>query len=74
MTFELWNGVSGNLVGAYASEDAVLDAARLAGVRNGAEYLQTLAVIVEDDDGNSHLLIEGRQLAQRLGGGRPQLA
>lgn len=67
MTYELWSGVSGNLVGAYPSEDAALDAVRLAAVRNGPEYVASLALIVEDDAGESRLVAEGQQLTRHLG-------
>jgi hypothetical protein len=67
MTYELWSGVSGNLVGAFPSEDAAFDALRQAAVRNGPEYVESLALMVEDDAGESHLVAEGQQLTRRLG-------
>jgi hypothetical protein len=67
MTYELWSGISGNMVGAYPSQDEALNAVRLAAVRNGPEYVESLALVVEDDDGESHLIAEGQQLARRIG-------
>ena len=73
MTYELWSGVSGNLVAAFSSEDAAMDAVRHASVRNGPGYVESLALLMEDDDGESHLIAEGEQLTRRLGA-RTQLA
>ena len=51
MTYELWSAISGNLVGAYSSEEAALEAARRAVERNGPDYVESLALVVEDDSG-----------------------
>jgi hypothetical protein len=67
MTYELWSGVSGNLVGAFPTEDAAIEALRKAAIRNGSEYVESLALIAEDDSGESHLIAEGHQLTRRLG-------
>jgi hypothetical protein len=67
MAYELWNGVSGNIVGAYASEDEAIDALRQAATRNGPQYVESLALIVEDDDGESRLIAEGQRLLRRIG-------
>ncbi len=66
MTYELWSAISGNLVGAYSSEEAALESARRAVARNGPEYVESLALVVEDDSGESHLIAEGRDLSRRF--------
>jgi len=66
MTYELWSGISGNLVGAYSSEEAAIEAARRAVARNGPEYVESLALVVEDDSGDSHVIAEGRDLSRRF--------
>lgn len=65
MTYELWSGTSGNLVGSFGTAEQALEAVRHAAARNGEEYVADLALIVEDDRGDSRLLAEGPQL---LGG------
>jgi hypothetical protein len=67
VTYELWSAISGNLVGAYSTEEAALEAARRTAVRNGPAYVESLALIVEDDAGDSRVIAEGRQLSRRLG-------
>ena len=62
MTYELWSGESGNLVGSFESAELALDAVRRAADRNGPEYVEGLALIEEDDSGDSRLLAEGPEL------------
>ncbi|HEY8680818.1 MAG TPA: hypothetical protein VIN01_07165 [Candidatus Dormibacteraeota bacterium] len=67
MTYELWSGASGNIVGAWSSEDEALDAVRRAADRNGTGYVESLALMVEDDDGETQLIAQGAELVERLG-------
>jgi hypothetical protein len=67
MTYELWSGASGNLLGAFPNEGEAFDAVREAAQANGADYVGSLALIVEDDAGESHLLAEGGDLIRRAG-------
>lgn len=73
MTYELWSGPSGSLLGAFSSEAEAFDAVRRAGEQNGFEYVESLAVVVEDDSGRSQLVAEGRDLVRRVGS-RPATA
>jgi hypothetical protein len=63
MTFEVWDRASGNLIGEFAeAEDAyhlvseILEDEGVAGV-------QSLALLVEDDQGHSKRVANGEQLA-----------
>jgi hypothetical protein len=68
MTFELWSGSSGNLLGAFPNEGEAFAAVREAAETNGPAYVESLALIVEDDAGDSHLLAEGEDLIRRVAG------
>jgi hypothetical protein len=71
MTYELWSGASGNLLGAFPSEGDAFAAVRRAAETNGRAYVESLALLVEDDAGESHLVAEGADLIQRA---RPAVA
>ena len=64
-TYELWDKDSRSIVGAFASEAAVLDAVREALEHHGRAYAETFAVIREDVRGRSKLLAEGVDLVER---------
>jgi hypothetical protein len=69
MTYELWSGTSGNLLGAFSTEGEAFEAVRRAAARNGAEYVASLALVAEDDAGESELIAEGADLVRRIGAG-----
>ncbi len=65
MTYELWETISGNLVGTYDSESAALAVVRRAIDRHGRAYVDSLALGREDSRGRSTPLASGAQLADR---------
>jgi hypothetical protein len=65
MTYELLDSETGNLVGSYSSEEAALDACTRALARNGTGYVASLALAVEDDEGNSSVIDRGGRLVAR---------
>jgi hypothetical protein len=69
MTYELWSGASGNLLGAFPNEREAFDAVRRAAETNGPAYVESLALIVEDDAGESELIAGGRELVRRISPG-----
>jgi hypothetical protein len=71
MTYELWSGPSANIVGAFETEHDALGALREVAERNGPEYVATLALMVEDDAGETTLLAEGRDLMRLVSDGSP---
>ena len=65
MTYTLWEIGSANLVQAYDNERDAL-ALVLRGIeRNGPDDTHTLALAVEDDDGNVTFLAQGQELTER---------
>ena len=70
MTYELWSGTSGNILGAFPTEGEAFEAVRRAAARNGMDYISSLALVVEDDAGESTLLAEGDDLVRRVGAQR----
>lgn len=50
MTYEIWSGPSGNIIGAFPTRNEALDAVREVAERNGAEYVESLALILGDDE------------------------
>ncbi len=71
MTYELWSGPSGNMVGAFPSRNEALAAVREVAERNGPDYVESLALIVEDEGGESELIAEGGDLVRLIQGGAP---
>lgn len=66
MTYELWEIRSGNLMGAFESEEEALGAVRNAIDIYGVGYLETVALVgVLDDEGASVSLACGPELAAR---------
>ena len=64
-TFELWNTISGNLVGTFATEEDALGAVRDAVERHGEGYGNTLALGRENSRGASRLIASGGALMER---------
>jgi hypothetical protein len=65
MTYELWDTDSGNLLGAYESERAALDAVR------ALTRVPHLALAREDAEGRTVPIAQGAALAARAGACRP---
>lgn len=66
MTYELWEIRSGNLMGAFETEEEALRAVRKAIDRYGVGYVETVALLgVLDDEGASESLACGPELAAR---------
>lgn len=64
MLYELWETTTINLVASYDDRREAL-AAILDGVaRNGPQSIETLALEVEDDEGNITSIAHGRDLAE----------
>jgi hypothetical protein len=63
--FEVWDLTSRNILGVYPSEDTALKAIRTALQEHGPSYAEDLALIREDKCGESQLLAQGPELAQR---------
>jgi len=66
--YELWDGETGNRVGAYATEDAALQALAEDVARYGreSEANTALALLLRDSDGQGAALIaEGATLIER---------
>jgi hypothetical protein len=64
-TYELWNVESGNLLGTFPDETAALEAVAEAIERNGATYVDVLALGRESSRGASKIIASGSQLADR---------
>jgi hypothetical protein len=63
--YELWDGETGNLIGAYASEQEALAAVSDAVHRYGPAAATTLALVVEDERGEGGLMASGASLIER---------
>lgn len=63
--YELWDGETGNLIGAYASEQEALAAVSDAVQRYGPSAATTLALAVEDERGEGGLMASGASLIER---------
>lgn len=63
MTYEIWDGESGNLLIVRPSRNEALTVIRDAIAEYGEQYVDSLALILEDDRGETHVLAEGRELA-----------
>lgn len=64
MTYEVWDGDSGNLLVERPTRVEALLIVREAIARHGESYVDSLALVLEDDDGESHVIAEGRELAK----------
>lgn len=63
MAYEIWDGESGNLLVARPTRSEALTIICDAIARHGEQYVESLALILEDDAGETHVLAEGRDLA-----------
>ena len=63
--YELWDGETGNLIGAYASEQDALAAVHDTVHRYGPAAATALALAVEDERGEGGLLASGADLIER---------
>ena len=64
MTYELWEIRSGNLMGAFPSQEEALGELRRAIDLHGTEYADTIVLALEDDTGETTTLAEGKALAE----------
>jgi hypothetical protein len=65
MTYELWDTRGTNIVGAFNNECDAL-ALVLSGIeRNGPEDTNPLVLALEDEDGDTHTIAQGKELADR---------
>lgn len=62
MIYELWDMKTVNLVVSYENEAEALAVVREAVAHHGESYVEGLALIREDDRGESHTVAEGRSL------------
>lgn len=62
MIYELWDIETANVVVSYETEAEALAAVRKAVARHGESYVEGLALIREDDRGESQTMAEGRSL------------
>ena len=66
MTYELWEIRSGNLMGAFDTEEEALGAVRRAIDRYGVAYVETVALLgVLDEEGASVSIACGPELVAR---------
>jgi len=63
MAYEIWDGETGNLLVTRPSRSEALIVIREAIARHGEQYIDTLALILEDETGGTHVLAESRELA-----------
>ena len=63
MTYEVWETCSGNLAGSYPSQAAALRVVREAARVHGRAYLDTFALVCEDQDENARTVASGAALA-----------
>ncbi len=74
-TYELWNTRTGNMFGAFESEDAALAAVRRAIESHGRSYAERLLLGREDHSGQSRKIADGAELIERaLTAGRRSLS
>ena len=64
MTYELWETRSGNLMGAFTSQQEALNAVRRAIDLHGPHYTRTVVLAVEDETGETTTLAQGKALAE----------
>ncbi|MGE3272627.1 MAG: hypothetical protein AB7P40_28050 [Chloroflexota bacterium] len=65
MGYELWDTETRNLVAAFESEAEALQAARQFITMNSEAYPNALALVLEDEQGESTLVARGVTLANR---------
>jgi hypothetical protein len=65
MTYELWDGDTGNAIGGFDTEADALALVREAIARHGRSYVETWFLGSEDARGRSKLIADGIVLAER---------
>lgn len=65
MIYELWDMETNNLMASYDEEERALDAVREALRRGGEESVIEVALVQEDNRGNSKFIASGSALAER---------
>jgi hypothetical protein len=65
MSYELWDIETRNIIGTFESEAQALHATRDLIARNAPAYPDALALVFEDDQGESSLIVKGPRLASR---------
>jgi hypothetical protein len=65
MSYELWDTETRNIIQDFESEDGALAAARELVALNPTAYPGALALVFEDDEGESMLIARGASLARR---------
>jgi hypothetical protein len=71
-TYELWNTRTGNIIGAYDSEDAALEAVRRVIESYGRAYAERLLLGREDRHGRSRRIAASAELVERALADRPR--
>ncbi len=64
MVFDVWDGESANIVGAFESQLEALDALERALDEHGSDYVSVLVLGFEDDAGDSVLIATGNELVK----------
>jgi hypothetical protein len=65
MAFEVWEMQTGNLVASFSHERDALALIRDAVKAHGEGYVESLALVREDEDGNSTTVATSYELIQR---------
>lgn len=65
MSYELWESSTGNLVGAYDTETAALQAVAIAVRLYGPASVATLALDDAEGDGDGRAIADGGELTRR---------
>ena len=65
MVYELWDGETANIVGAFESEAAAIAAVGRALQEQGPAYVASLVLGRENEDGDSVLISTGSDLVER---------
>ena len=63
MAYEIWDGSSGNLLMERPTKNEALAAVREIIDLRGEAYIEPFALILEDDDGESQMIAQGKELA-----------
>ena len=63
-TYELWEMATGNLIGAYASQEEALAFIGRAVMAHGEGYVDSILLGVEDENGRSKTIAMGEGLAR----------
>lgn len=64
MIYELWYTDTTNIIGAFDNERDALALVWSGIERNGPEGIETLVLVVEDEQGDTHSVAQGEALAE----------